>query len=113
MARTRRKRKSYTAKQRREILAAARKQSLTAAQVKRKFGVTPVTYYSWRKKSGLTRRHKGTTTVRATGTGLAAQVRSEVQARVREILPDVVRSEVNAYLDTLFGSSSRRRTRRT
>jgi len=31
-------------------------------------------------------------------------VRSEVQARVRRILPDIVRSEVSHYLDSLFGS---------
>lgn len=113
MARTRRKRKTYTERQRRTILAAAQKQGLTALQVKRKFGVTPVTYYSWRKKSGLTHRRGSGTTRALAGAGLAGHVRSEVQARVRQILPGIVRSEVNAYLDSLFGSSKRQRTRRT
>jgi hypothetical protein len=34
-------------------------------------------------------------------------VRSEVQARVREMLPGIVRQEVNGYLDTLFGTRRR------
>ena len=112
MARTRRKRRTYTEKQRQAILAAAQKQGLTALQVKRKFGVTPVTYYSWRKKSGIARRRGRATGRVIAGAGVEAQVRSEVQARVRQILPGIVRSEVNAYLDSLFGSSRRRRTRR-
>ena len=113
MARTRRKRKSYTESQRRTILAAAQKQGLTALQVKRKFGVTPVTYYSWRKKTGVSRRHAGGTSRNVAGAGIAGHVRSEVQSRVRQILPGIVRNEVNAYLDTLFGTSTRPRTRRT
>ena len=32
------------------------------------------------------------------------QVRGEVQTRVRQILPGIVRNEVSHYLDTLFGS---------
>ena len=48
-----RPRKTYTPQKRAEILTAAQKENLTANDVKRKFGVTPVTYYSWRKKEGL------------------------------------------------------------
>ena len=48
-----RARKSYTPQKRAEILAAAQRENLTANDVKKKFGVTPVTYYSWRKKEGL------------------------------------------------------------
>ena len=48
-----RPRKTYTEAQRQEILAAAQKEGLTALQVQKKFGVTPVTYYSWRKKKGI------------------------------------------------------------
>src|SRR5437764_15281863 len=48
-----RARKTYTEARRTEILAAAQKENLTANDVKKKFGVTPVTYYSWRKKEGV------------------------------------------------------------
>ena len=52
----RKKRVQYTAAERAKVLAAAKAENLTALQIQKKFGVTPVTYYSWRKKSGLTRR---------------------------------------------------------
>ncbi len=109
MAKARKKRQAYTPEQRASILAAAKKEHLTAAQVQKKFGVTPVTYYSWRKKTGLTRRRGGGLTVTGAGGDLTAQVRSEVQTKVRQILPDIVRGEVSAYLDSIFSSKRSRR----
>ena len=44
MAKKRKKRTQYSAEQRAKILAAAKAEKLTAAQVEKKFGVTPVTY---------------------------------------------------------------------
>ena len=102
-----RPRKSYTEAQRQEILNAALKDGLTALQVQKKFGVTPVTYYSWRKKKGI-KGPRGRRPAGATGGDLSAQVRAGVQARVREILPTIVRDEVSRYLDSLFGGSGRR-----
>ncbi len=49
MSKSRRKRHQYTEEQRSTILAAARKDGLTALQVQRKFGVTPVTTRGARK----------------------------------------------------------------
>ncbi len=112
MAKTRRKRHSYTAQQRESILATANKEGLTAAQVQKKFGVTPVTYYSWRKKSGMAaRRGRGGAAVRvsAGGSDLSAHVRSEVQTKIRQILPGIVRNEVSQYLDSVFGARRGRR----
>lgn len=110
MAKARKKRQNYTPQKRAEVLAAAQKEGLTAAQVQKKFGVTPVTYYSWRKKTGVAaRRGRGAVAV-ATG-DLHGQVRTEVQAKVRQILPGIVRSEVSAYLDSLFGKRGGRRGR--
>jgi len=104
MARARRKRQTYTDGQRVSILAAARKGGLTALQVKKKFGVTPVTYYSWRKKRGLTRRRGGAVSLVAGSAGnLSQHVRSEVRAKVRQIMPGIVRNEVSGYLRVLFG----------
>ena len=109
MAKRRKKRQIYTPQQRSTILSAASRDGLTAAQVKRKFGVTPVTYYSWRKKSGATRKHGGSTLRRLGGGTLETQLRSEVQTRVRQVLPEIVRSEVNSYLNTLFTTGHGRR----
>ena len=105
---SRRKRHQYTEEQRNTILAAARKEALTALQVQKKFGVTPVTYYSWRKKNGLTAHHGGLATAIGRSADLTGQVRAEVQAKVRQILPGIVRNEVSAYLDAIFGSRRRR-----
>jgi transposase-like protein len=113
MAKNRKKRQSYTPQQRSQILAAASREHLTAAQVKRKFGVTPVTYYSWRKKAGATRKRGSSAPTRRGGVtmggGFGNQLRSEVQTRVRQILPDIVRSEVNSYLNSLFASGPGRK----
>ncbi|MBI1795707.1 MAG: transposase [Candidatus Eisenbacteria bacterium] len=111
MAKARRKRHTYTDTQRTTILAAARKDGLTALQVQKKFGVQPVTYYSWRKKGGLVaRRGRPAGGVRPSG-DLTQQVRDEVRAKVRQIIPGIVRTEVSGYLSALFGNG-RGRTRR-
>lgn len=114
-----RERKTYSEAQRKQILAAALSEKLTAEQVQKKFGVKPVTYYSWRKKAGIKGpRGRKPAAFRAaagaaSGGALTAQVRAGVQAKVREILPGIVREEVSNYLDSLFGgASSPRRARR-
>jgi transposase-like protein len=104
----------YSDADRSRILAAAGKDKLTAAQVQKRFGVIPVTYYSWRKKIGAKRgpgRPKGVVS-RASGAGtIGGELRDEVQARIRALLPDLVRTEVNRYLDSVLGSKGKRRRR--
>jgi transposase-like protein len=114
MAKTRKKRTNYTAEQRAQVLAAAQKGGLTAAQVQKKYGVTPVTYYSWRKKSGVASRRgrPARPSAVASSGDLHGQVRAEVQAKVRQILPGIVRNEVSSYLDSLFGGKRGGRQRR-
>ena len=113
MSKGRTRRKRYTQSQRTTILAAAQKGGLTAAQVQRKFGVTPVTYYSWRKKLGATGRSvRGYRVPIGNPSNLTSQVRTEVRSRVRQILPDIVRGEVSNYLNTLFASNRGRRRQR-
>ncbi len=115
MAKTRKKRTEYTPEQREKVLAAAKAEKLTAAQVQKKFGVTPVTYYSWRKKSGVTRRRgasAGAAAARPLAGDLSTQVRIEVQNKMRQIIPGIVRAEVSAYLDSIFGVKPARRRRK-
>src|SRR5437773_12355871 len=80
-----RPRKTYTPQKRAEILAAAQRESLTANDVKKKYGVTPVTYYSWRKKEGLVgRRGRRPGLLALSGGGtVAARARAGVEAKVR------------------------------
>ena len=111
MVKVRRKRKRYTDAQRASILSAAQRGGLTAAQVQKKFGVTPVTYYSWRKKTGVSGRRGRTIQLKRSG-GLSSDLRTEVRSKVRQILPNIVRSEVNSYLNTLLASGRGRRRHR-
>lgn len=108
-----RPRKSYTEAQRQAILETAEAEGLTAEGVKKKFGVTPVTYYSWRKKNGIKgpRGRKPANRIASGGNDLGSQVRAGVQSRVREILPQIVQEEVAGYLDSLFGGSETGRRR--
>jgi transposase-like protein len=110
----RKKRTKYTEAQRRQILETAVRDKLTAKQVKQKYGVTPVTYYSWRKKYGAGKR-RGRRPAKMAGAGggaLTQQVRSEVQSKVRGLVQAMVRAEVNSYLDSLFGRRGPGRPRR-
>ena len=105
-----RARKTYTPQKRAEILAAAQRESLTANDVKKKFGVTPVTYYSWRKKAGIVgRRGRRPSLLKQSGGDYAitSQLRAGVQAKVRSVLPGIVREEVTNYLNALFASQRR------
>ena len=68
-----------------------------------------VTYYLWRSKSG---GRRGATGRRGrTDNSLGGQVRAEVQAMVRQLLPGVVRAEVSSYLDSVLGMRRGRRAR--
>lgn len=115
----RKKRTRYAEAQRRQILETAVRERLTAADVKKKYGVTPVTYYSWRKKYGVGNRQGGggarvaAVGLSVNGGGITQQVRSAVQSKVRALVQDVVRAEVDNYLASLFGGGTgRRRVRR-
>ena len=107
MAKVRRKRHTYSNAKRISILQAAQSQGLTALDVQKRFGVTPVTYYSWRRKYGAGPA-RGAKIRGSRASGIESQLRTEVQSRVRQILPQIVRTEVSHYLDSLFGSSRSR-----
>jgi transposase-like protein len=102
-------RQRYSPAKRQAVLQAAQQQGLTAVDVQKRYGVTPVTYYSWRKKYGKTgagrggkRRGRPPGSI-AGGIGdLTQRVRSEVQSRVRELMAGLVRNEVDTYLSTVF-----------
>ena len=111
------RRKRFTATQRQEILDAAHKGSLTAKQVKAKFGVSMVTYYLWRRKAGLTPSGGAgvgmTLSGRVASTqGLEQMIRGEVRQRIRAQLPAIVRDEVKHYLDTVLAGHAAGRSRK-
>lgn len=103
---TRRKRTRYSDAERTQILSAAQQEGLTALEIQKRFGVTPVTYYSWRKKSGAARtgrrgRPPGSSrksVVMAIGSdrNLAEVVRRHVREQIQRMLPEIVRDEVGS-----------------
>ena len=107
-----RKRKRYSEAMKTRVLAAAKAEGLTATDVKKKFGVRPVTYYSWRRKSGPGSAARGRRGRTAGGAGLDSALRQRVQARLRDILPKMVSSEVDSYLASYFGGARRGRPRK-
>ena len=100
--------------ERAKILAAAQAEGLTALDVQKRFGVKPVTYFSWRKKLGLKGRRgrRPAVAVNLPTGDLSAQVRAGVQARVAELLPGIVKEEVESFLSRAFGGESYPRRRR-
>ncbi len=121
MARKITPRKRYTPAQKQRILAAARKEGLTGAQVRERFGVSLLTFYRWRGPVGRGRRVAPGGAVRArvgqaaTGAphhGLletaeidVVALREEVRKALHRLLPQVVQEELEAYLAALLRSA--------
>lgn len=109
-----RTRHRYTDQQRNTILQTAEREHLTAGQVKQRFGVTPVTYYSWRKKGGVAARRRGRPPGRPAGSRVGGGgdidqvLRQEVRDRIRQMLPGIIQSELGSAL----GGAGRRRGRK-
>ena len=93
----------YSVAQKQRILAIAQKEGLTGPQVKKRFGVSVLTFYRWR---GPVRRRPARAAAGDPGVDL---VRATVRAQVEKALPRIVREQVLAYLRDLLG---RRRGRR-
>lgn len=94
------RRKRYTAKRRQEILTIADRDGLTATDVQKRFGVIPVTYYSWRKKSKAAGIRPGARGVDPTSKN---SLRKAVRSKLERQLPRIVDEEVNRYLSSIFG----------
>ena len=92
--------KRYGPAEKKRILAAARKQGLTAVQVQKRFGVSPLTFYRWR---GPVRGRRVGRGAGAAGRPATSDLRTQVQERVRAVLPGVIREEVNSYLANILG----------
>ena len=92
----------YTEAEKKQILATAKKEGLTGAQVKKRFGVSTLSFYRWRgpvrgRKRGRPLGSKNRAAVGRVKVNAAA-VRREVQAQVRKLLPQIIREEVAAAL---------------
>jgi len=106
-AKPRARRRESTPAERAKILAAADRDGLTALQVQKRFGVKPVTYYSWRKATKRSGAKRAARRGVPAGIGLVGQLRTELRARIAEMLPEIIRSEVAAALGALEGKRKR------
>jgi transposase-like protein len=110
-------RKQTSKADRAKIVAVADREGLTALQIQKRFGVKPVTYYSWRKASKKTvsrneRVTRGPSAKAADvlgGVDLAAQVRQAVRNEIARMLPGMIQAEVAAMLGGSARGGSRQR----
>jgi len=94
--------KRYTNEQKAKILTTAKKEKLTGAQVRERFGVSTLSFYRWRgpvkgrKKRGrpMGSKNKVAGRVRVN----TSAIRREVQAQIKKLLPQIIRDEVKAAL---------------
>jgi transposase-like protein len=113
MAKTKSKRRRRaTPEQRAKILAMAKQEGLTANDVYKRFGVPVVTYYSWRKKAGATPIPAARGRQRRGVHSSDGELRGVIQDRLRARMPEIMRSEVDRYLDSVLGALKPGRRRR-
>ncbi len=91
--------KRYPTPVRKKILLTARRENLTADQVRQRFGVSRVTFYKWRGPVGRGRRPAGPVS--------SGSIEQEVRGLVRQALPRIIRQEVELALK---GFLQKRRT---
>lgn len=88
----------YTPAQKRRILQTAAKEKLTGAEVRKRFGVSTLTFYRWR---GPVRSRRGTRRSRPPQSlqGQEGKMRARARARIARIMPRIINQEVRAFLD--------------
>ncbi len=95
--------KRYTAAETKKILATAVRERLTGAQVRKRFGVSMLTFYRWRGPVGRGRRAMGATPGTVSRKVDTGSLRGEVRAGIDEVLPGIIREEVRAAIKRLLG----------
>ena len=104
-------RRRFSPAERAKILATAKREGLTGRDVARRFDISEVTYYLWRKNARPA-VHRAARAVRQSGViDLAEEVRTTLEAQVRRLMPEVVQKEVDSLMAELTGT--RRRGRRS
>lgn len=99
----------YEPAERARMLAAAKREGLSGSAAAKKFGISQLTFYTWRKKAGTSthgRRGRPKRTSLLDSRDLSGQLRQAVRAKVREMLPEVIEQEIGA---SLGGRASRGR----
>ena len=87
----------YSEARKKQILETAKKQNLTGEQVKKRFGISTLTFYRWRGPV-RGRRAVKSAPVPALSKGDVAKARQHVQDELRRVLPQIIQEEIAAYL---------------
>ncbi len=98
--RPRRTRRRYTDAERQQVLEAARREGLSGPKAAKRFGISTLTFYNWRKKAGLgkSRRSKGPRAPLSSADGVANLIREQVRGQIQQLLPEIIREEVDTAL---------------
>jgi transposase-like protein len=92
-------RKGYSAEKKAEVLAAAKKEELSGAQVAKRFGISTLTFYRWRGPvRGRKKRGRPVGSKNGVSAGRvkvdSAALRRKVQEQIQRMLPQIIREEV-------------------
>lgn len=104
------KRKRYTEQERARVLAAAEKQGLNGVQAAKKFGISTLTFYNWKKATKGSIRRDGGLRV-ASKDPLAGLLRSRLRDRIQHLLPTLLEEEIAASLNQVLGTRVRGRAK--
>jgi transposase-like protein len=108
--RTASSRRRFTPAERARILAAANREGLTGAKAAKRFGISQVTYYLWRKNARPAIREAAQAVRKSGVIDLADEIREQLRDQIRRMVPDVVRKEIDSAVADISGG--RRRGRR-
>lgn len=105
-----RSRKRLSSADRGRIMAEATAKGMTAKDVAKKYGISPWTYYGWRKRGAKSSSRM----LRKVGwgtapTGLSA---STLRSEIRALLPDILREELGRALMGMMRTTAATRRRR-
>lgn len=94
-------RKGYSPAVKAKILTTAKRENLTGAEVKKRFGISTLTFYRWRGPVRGKKRGPGRPKGRGPTKAVIAAARREVQAQLKKLLPRIIREEVGKALKGL------------
>lgn len=111
-------RRRYAPAERANILATARREGLTGAQVSERFGVSSLSYYTWRKKAADPMLSGAKPEVRAfakqmgrtvdAAVDVAEMIRREIRIQIGRLTPEIIESEIGRLVSGITGRQRRR-----